>query len=91
MTLYTYLQNLTKTVNIFKERDFSQGDLLLRSQGKFCQLRRKSWQKIMYDSSKSSKMYFYSTFYLMSKLCEAEERHHSTKALRGELISHKSH
>lgn len=89
--MHSHLQVLAKIVNIFYLRDFSLGDFMLRLKGKFCQVRRKSWQKIVYHSSKSSEMYFYSTFYLIHKLCEAEERHRSTKALRGEMINHKSH
>lgn len=79
------------TANILKERDFSRGDLLLRLKEKFSQLRKESWQKILYHSSKSSKMPFYSTFYRIPKLCEAEERRYCTKALKGGMISHKSH
>lgn len=76
---------------VFSRRDFFWGDLLHRLKGTFWQLRKKSWQKIMYHSSKSSKMYFYSTFYLIPKLCKAEEWHYSTRAPRGEMINHKSH
>lgn len=64
---------------------------MLRLKGKISQLRKESWQKIVYHSSKSSKMPFYSTFYQIPKLCEAEERHYCTKALRSGMVSHKSH